>query len=131
MLEDQNSPNNASSIEGLEQQLLAVAADSPSSKKAKEFQFDSRDDSFVVADSQNADEEDENKMYDILISKVLSNPRIDKRTLLQKFISKIELESNMNNIGLASELSQIKKMMSNESTTEVPTEHLISNNDPK
>jgi len=70
-------------------------------------------------------------MYDILISKVLSNPRIDKRTLLQKFISKIELESNMNNIGLASELSQIKKMMSNESTTEVPTEHLISNNDPK
>jgi len=43
-------------------------------------------------------------MYDILISKVLSNPRIDKKTLLQKFISKIEMESNMNN-GMSSELS--------------------------
>jgi len=36
MLEDQSFPINGS-IEGLEQQLLAVAADSPSSKKAKEF----------------------------------------------------------------------------------------------
>lgn len=50
-------------------------------------------------------------MYDKIISKVLSNPRIDKRTLLKKFISKIEMESNVMNGGLASELSQIKKMM--------------------
>ena len=69
-------------------------------------------------------------MYDILISKVLSNPRIDKKTLLQKFISKIEMESNMNN-GMSSELSQLKKMMSNESTTEVPTEHLIGDGNKK
>ena len=49
-------------------------------------------------------------MYDVIISKVLSNPRIDKRTLLQKFISKIELESNLNE-NLSSELSQIKGLM--------------------
>ena len=41
---------------------------------------------------------------------MLSNPRIDKRTLLQKFISKIELESNLNE-NLSSELSQIKGLM--------------------
>ena len=59
-------------------------------------------------------------MYDRIISKVLSNPRIDKRTLLQKFISKIEMESNMMNGGLASELSQIKKMMINDWISEEP-----------
>ena len=46
---------------------------------------------------------------------MLGNPRIDKRTLLQKFISKIEMESNMN-AGLSSELSQIKKLMSKDSS---------------
>ena len=61
------------------------------------------------------DEESESKMYDLIISKVMSNPRIDKRTLLRKFISKIEMESN-NNTGLSSELSQIKKMMEKEPT---------------
>ena len=49
-------------------------------------------------------------MYDVIISKVLSNPRIDKKTLLRKFISKIELESNLGG-GLSDELSQIKKMI--------------------
>ncbi len=49
-------------------------------------------------------------MYDVIISKVLSNPRIDKRTLLQKFISKIELESNLNE-NLSSELSAIKGLI--------------------
>lgn len=62
-------------------------------------------------------------MYDLIISKVLGNPKIDKRTLLQKFISKIEMESNMNG-GLASELSQIKQMMND--STEEP--ELVQNN---
>ena len=56
-------------------------------------------------------------MYDMIISKVLGNPKIDKRTLLQKFISKIEMESNMNG-GLASELSQIKHMMNDSAADE-------------
>ena len=30
----------------------------------------------------NGDDDPENKMYDVIISKVLSNPKIDKRTLL-------------------------------------------------
>lgn len=50
-------------------------------------------------------------MYDQIIAKVLNNPRIDKRTLLKKFIAKIEMESNVQKGGLASELSQIKQMM--------------------
>ena len=70
-----------------------------------DFQFDSREESFAAGAEFQNDEEGEAKMYDMIISKVLSNPRIDKRTLLQKFISKIEMESNMMNGGLASELS--------------------------
>ena len=57
-----------------------------------------------MAEIGSRDEESDNKMYDLIISKVMSNPRIDKRTLLKKFISKIEMESN-NNAGLSSELS--------------------------
>ena len=72
--------------------------------KPTDFQFDSRDDSFPVMDLGAADEETENKLYDQIISKVLNNPRIDKKTLLQRFISKIELESNVN-AGLSEELS--------------------------
>ena len=48
---------------------------------------------------------------------MLNDPQIDKRILLQKFISKIEMESNMKS-GLASELSQIKRLMEKESTEE-------------
>ncbi len=66
-------------------------------------------------------------MYDLIISKVMSNPRIDKRTLLRKFISKIEMESN-NISGLSSELSQIKKMMEKEPTD---PEQIINGNLPK
>ena len=56
----------------------------------------------------NGDDDPENKMYDVIISKVLSNPKIDKRTLLQKFISRMEMESNIQKGSLSSELSQIK-----------------------
>lgn len=47
-----------------------------------DFQFDSREESFAAGVEFQNDEEGENKMYDMIISKVLSNPRIDKRTLL-------------------------------------------------
>ena len=92
----------------------------------KKFQLDSKEDSLSVIESQLREEEEqgENKVYDLIISKVLNDPRIDKRTLLQKFISKIEMESNMNS-GLASELSQIKRLMEKESTDEPPHEHEI------
>ena len=80
-----------------------------------EFKLDSNDNSFAAMDLPQADDESEAKMYDMIISKVLANPRIDKRTLLQKFISKIEMESNMNT-GLSSELSHIKKLMSKDSS---------------
>ena len=80
-----------------------------------EFKLDSNDNSFGALDFAPADDEGDAKMYDLIISKVLGNPRIDKRTLLQKFISKIEMESNMN-AGLSSELSQIKKLMSKDSS---------------
>ena len=117
--------DNNNSMEGLEQQIMA-AVESPTQQNNKimnnrrrkeqdddeDFQFDSREESFAVVEFQN-DEDNDNKMYDKIISKVLSNPRIDKRTLLKKFISKIEMESNMMNGGLASELSLIKKMMHN------------------
>ena len=64
------------------------------------------------------EDDSENKMYDMIIQRVLSNPKIDKRTLLQKFISKIEMESNIHKGagGLSSELAQIKRMMEKEPT---------------
>ena len=80
-----------------------------------EFKLDSNDNSFAAMDLPQGDDESDAKMYDMIISKVLGNPRIDKRTLLQKFISKIEMESNMNT-GLSTELSQIKKLMSKDSS---------------
>ena len=118
---------------GLEEQLLAVVDDSPErasqempkqelslENELKQFQLDSKDDSLSVIESQLREEEQgENKVYDLIISKVLNDPQIDKRILLQKFISKIEMESNMKS-GLASELSQIKKLMEKESTDEPP-----------
>ena len=39
-------------------------------------------------------EESESTMYDIIIGKLLNNPRIDKRALLQRFVAKLEMESN-------------------------------------
>ena len=80
-----------------------------------EFKLDSNDNSFAALEYLPADDEGEAKMYDMIISKVLGNPRIDKRTLLQKFISKIEMESNVNT-GLSTELSHIKKLMSKDSS---------------
>lgn len=108
MLDDRDFENNASSIEGLEQQLLNVV-DSPSRQNpvlqgVNKFPFDSRDEFDQHGLDSQTEEDGESKMYDLIISKVLSNPRIDKKTLLQKFISKIEMESNMG-MGLSDELS--------------------------
>lgn len=124
MLNGRNFPNNHGSIEGLEEQLME-AMESPPRKDQNmqedhkridsEFKLDSNDNSFAAMDLPQADDESEAKMYDMIISKVLANPRIDKRTLLQKFISKIEMESNMNT-GLSTELSHIKKLMSKDSS---------------
>ena len=138
MLEDQNFVGQNSSIEGLEQQLLAVV-DSPSRQNAglqgvsSKFPFDSRSDSLnggLGIDSNSlGDEDSEAKMYDVIISKVLSNPRIDKKTLLRKFISKIEMESNIGG-GLSDELSHIKKMIDNQGIKESSIETVTAFNGP-
>ena len=84
---------NAASMKNLEKQILEAAADSPSrdgnnaskmQMDSSKFQFDSRDDSFAAVDSIVDENEagSESNMYDLIISRVLSNPKIDKRTLL-------------------------------------------------
>lgn len=55
------------------------------------FPFDSQD---SIAGMDSLLEESESKMYDVIISKLINNPRIDKRALIQRFITKIEMESN-------------------------------------
>jgi methionyl-tRNA synthetase len=60
----------------------------------------------------------------MIIAKVLNNPRIDKKTLLQKFISKIEMESNIG-AGLSDELSQIKKMINRDREYSIESVELI------
>jgi hypothetical protein len=54
-----------------------------------------------------ADDTADSKLYDKIIQKIINNPKIDKRTLMQRFIAKIEMESN--NVGsMADELNSIK-----------------------
>ena len=104
-----NSHQEFNSMDGLEKQLLDGVDSHKSSVKAVEksgFPFDSQD-SIVGMDS--ILEESESKMYDMIISKLINNPKIDKRTLIQRFITKIEMESN-NSGQLASELNQIKSL---------------------
>ena len=57
-------------------------------------------------------------MYDAIIQKLIGNPRIDKKTLIQRFIAKIELESNISGNMMSSELSQIKNLI-NETDSQV------------
>jgi len=52
----------------------------------------------------------DNKLYDVIIQKIIDNPKIDKRTLMQRFIAKIEMESNT--AGTMDELVQIKQFVS-------------------
>lgn len=46
----------------------------------------------------------DSQLYDKIIQKIIDNPKIDKRTLMQRFIVKIEMESN-NAGGIVEELS--------------------------
>jgi len=61
-------------------------------------------------DALMADDTGDSMMYDKIIQKIIDNPKIDKRTLMQRFIVKIEMESN-NAGGIADELNQIKKFV--------------------
>lgn len=56
------------------------------------------------------------KVYDAIVSKVLNNPKIDKRTLLQKFITRIEMDSNSE--PLTGEVMQIKQLIDKESSAD-------------
>jgi predicted metal-dependent peptidase len=40
------------------------------------------------------DQETDTQLYDHIISKLIDNPRIDKKALLERFISKIEMDTN-------------------------------------
>jgi len=52
------------------------------------------EDSLPQVDSMLLDQDStDTRIYDAIISKLLENPRIDKKTLLTKFISKLECES--------------------------------------
>ena len=101
------------SIDGLERQILD-GVDSPQKSTDKRegktgFPFGSED---SITGMDSLLEESESKMYDIIVSKLINNPKIDKRTLIQRFITKIEMESN-NSGQLASELNQIKSLAEN------------------
>ena len=114
MFKDSDTANN--SIDGLEKQLLAASGvnESPDQvyqeprQAAKDsFDFYAQDSSMVGSEKE---EDAENKMYDNIITKIIDNPKIDKKTLIQRFIAKLEMESNMSG-KMASELSQIKNLM--------------------
>ena len=103
------------SIDGLERQILE-GVDSPNKSTDKKllgnkqgFPFDSQD---SITGMDSLIEESESKMYDVIVSKLINNPRIDKRTLIQRFITKIEMESN-NSGQLANDLNQIKHLADN------------------
>ena len=51
-----------------------------------------------------AEDTADSKLYDNIIQKIIDNPKIDKRTLMQRFIAKIEMESN-NAGSMANELN--------------------------
>lgn len=74
------------SIDGLERQILE-GVDSPQKSTGKKlglgekqgFPFDSQD---SITGMDSLIEESESKMYDVIVSKLINNPKIDKRTLI-------------------------------------------------
>ena len=72
----------------------------------------------ISNESQSMIDEPENKLYDAIISKIIDDPRIDKKTLIKKFIAKLEMESNISG-QMMSELSQIKNMMIGDSESQI------------
>ena len=51
----------------------------------------------------------DNKLYDHIISRLIDNPRIDKKALLERFISKIELDTNSQHQRLSDEMHNLKE----------------------
>lgn len=70
--------------------------------------FDDDDSPGKANESADGDETGDSLIYDKIIQKIIENPKIDKKTLIQRFISRIELEQN---IAATDELDQIKKLV--------------------
>ena len=53
------------------------------------------------------------KLYDNIISKLLEDPRIDKKTLLHRFISKMEVDSKDEANRMNDEIASLKERSDN------------------
>jgi len=107
MIHENNDQIN-NSIDGMLEKQILEGVDSPD-KQNKKSTFDSQD-SILHGDALLAEDTVDSKLYDKIIQKIIDNPKIDKRTLMQRFIAKIEMESN--NVGtMADELNSIKQFM--------------------
>jgi predicted metal-dependent peptidase len=53
------------------------------------------------------------KLYDNIISKLLEDPRIDKKTLLHRFISKMEVDSKDEANRMNEEIASLKERSDN------------------
>lgn len=107
MIHEKNDQIN-NSIDGMLEKQILEGVDSPD-KQNKKSTFDSQD-SILHGDALLAEDTVDSKLYDKIIQKIIDNPKIDKRTLMQRFIAKIEMESN--NVGtMADELNSIKQFM--------------------
>ena len=75
--------------------------------------FDDEDvdkiESLTRGDILSGDDTD-SQLYDRIVQKLIDNPKINKKTLMQRFISRIEMESN-NAGAMNDELNQIKKFV--------------------
>ena len=98
----------SNSMEELFDKQIFEADDSPD-KHIKKSTFGSQE-SMMRGEALCAEDTADSQLYDKIIQKIIDNPKIDKRTLMQRFIVKIEMESN-NAGGIAEELSQIKKFV--------------------
>ena len=77
-------------------------------KHLKKSSFESHES--IMRDHLSAEDTDNSQLYDKIIQKIIDNPKIDKRTLMKRFIAKIEMESN-NAGGFVGELSEVKKLL--------------------
>lgn len=101
MSQENNQITN--SIEELLKKEIFEGEDSPD-KQHKKSTFNSQDESIIRGDPLSAEDTGDSHLYDKIIQKIIDNPKIDKRTLMQRFIAKIEMESN-NVGGIADELN--------------------------
>ena len=63
----------------------------------------------ILLDSDSPDA----KLYDNIISKLLEDPRIDKKTLLHRFISKMEVDSKDEAVRMSEEIANLKERTDN------------------